>query len=141
MQKEIKARVEKRKDEDFLGFEWHEYLCYLKPADLRTHLKKGVTDEELNGIAKSLDRKELLEEMKNYMPFAWDKANSFRGISASRSISHYAAWTWLIGDVELSDSLEGLYEYYGKPCLVKICEHYDWDYSQWDDGVRLNEEP
>lgn len=68
-----------------------------------------------------------------YMPFAWDKANNGRGFSASRSMSHYQAWIWLAGD-DIGDLSE--YDSYGKDNLVKICKHYGWDHSQWDNGVR-----
>lgn len=89
-------------------------------------------------ILSPRDRESILNEMLDYMSFAFEKANNFRGISASRSMSHYSAWTWLIGD-DFGNLLD--YEYYGKDNLVEICEKYGWDHSQWDDGVRLNDEP
>ena len=81
------------------------------------------------------DRESILKEMYDYMPFAWDKANDYRGLSASRSMEHYQAWVWLAGD-DLGDLSN--YEYYGKDHLARICEYYGWDYSCWDDGVRRN---
>ena len=48
---------------------------------------------------------------------------------------HYMAWVWLAGD-DLGDLTD--YQYYGKDNLVKICDHYGWDSSQWDDGERTN---
>lgn len=74
--------------------------------------------------------------MLDYMEFAWDKANNGRGISAMRSMHHYMAWTWMLGD-DLGNLLD--YQYYGKDNLVKICKHYGWDHAKWDDGVRRNE--
>ncbi len=32
----------------------------------------------------------------------------------------------------------GDYEFYGKDNLVRICDLYGWDSSQWDDGRRVN---
>ena len=79
------------------------------------------------------DRESLLKEMYDYMPFAWDKANDCKGLSASRSMEHYQAWVWLAGD-DLGDFSE--YDYYGKDHLSRICDYYRWDYSSWDDGKR-----
>jgi hypothetical protein len=78
--------------------------------------------------------------MLEYMPFAWDKANDMRGLSAGRSVQHFVGWTWLAGDDELSAWCDdnSNYQHYGKEILVRICEHYGWDWRQWDDGVRTN---
>ena len=81
------------------------------------------------------DRASVVAGMLEYMPFAWKKANDGRGLSAARSMSHFAAWTWLAGD-DLGDLTE--YEFYGKDNLVRICEHYGWDPKKWDDGRRVN---
>ena len=81
------------------------------------------------------DRESLIAEMAEYMPFAWDKANNGRGISAGRSLSHFSAWIWLAGD-DLGDLND--YEFYGKDNLARICAHYGWDSRQWDDGERHN---
>lgn len=76
------------------------------------------------------------------MEFAWGKANGCRGLSAGRSLEHMQAWVWLMGDddfwSELDASIEHAYQYYGKPQLVLICNHYGLDWSQWDDGIWRN---
>lgn len=74
-----------------------------------------------------------------YLDFAWDKANSYRGLSANRSMHHYRAWLWLLGVDWVEELME--YEYYGKDCLVRICNYLGVDPAQWDDGVRRNSEP
>jgi len=142
-QAEIFDRLELRRPDDFFGFEWHEYVVYLSPEDFRKLLEPDatMTDEEVGEALKDLSREQILCKMEEYMPFAWEKANDFRGISAARSIAHYVAWTWLAGDRELSSKLEQGYEFYGKPQLVMICEFYGWDHTQWDDGIRRNSEP
>src|SRR5690606_39412432 len=96
-------------------------------------LMREATDEQWKVLPR--DRDSLLAEMERYMPFAWEKANNMRGLSANRSMAHYTSWTWLAGD-DLGDLLD--YEFYGKDHLVRICEHYDWDHSRWDDGKRSN---
>jgi len=131
-QEEILERIEKRRKDDFLNFEWPYYLDALTFENAKQYLKDEVTEADIH--MKTED--EIRAEAIDYMEFAWEKANKCRGISANRSISHYIAWMWLLGydDTELWRD----YEYYGKPQLVEICELLGLDHKQWDDGIRTN---
>ncbi len=75
--------------------------------------------------------------MREYLSFAFDKANNQRSISASRSVMPYIAWTWLCGDREFSAKVETATEEdfapYGKPVLRMIAEHYGWDWRSLDE--------
>lgn len=133
---EILDRIEERKDIDVFGFETSDLIARL---DFEL-AKEFLNPEHRDGLKEQWeplprDRESILAQMLDYMPFAWGKANDERGLSASRSMFHYMAWVWLAGDDlgELTD-----YEFYGKDNLVKICEHYGWDHTRWDDGVRTN---
>ncbi len=130
---EILARIEAVKNEDWLGTQTSDLLVRLPFEKAAPYLKPEVTASEWKQEPR--DRDALIAEMLDYMPFAWNKANDERGISAGRSMDHYAAWTWLVGD-DLGDLRK--YSYYGKDNLCRICEHYGWDSKQWDDGVRTN---
>lgn len=134
-QDEIAARVKTRKEQDFLGFETGEYLNYLDYAHAKEFLKPETTQEQWEKVRALVKPPE--DTIKAYMPFAWDKANNCRGISAGRSISHMIAWLWLDGKdwAEIED-----YEYYGKPQLVRICEEYSIDWRNLDDGQWRNKE-
>lgn len=129
---------------DFLGFECGEYFLYMDFTHAQEFMKEEArnadgAEADWNDHTRSVD--EALEKMKDYMPFAWGKAKNFRGISSDRSIRHYVAWSWLIGDEAFSTRIDNTnYEFYGKDILVMICEHYGWDHKQWDDGVRQNSE-
>lgn len=145
-QQEIIDRFNERKQNDFFGFEVGEYVNCLdyehaKSLDI---VKEEVTKDQWEKDANKYTRESLLERMKDYMEFAWDKANNCRGISANRSIMHYIAWIWLLGDDEFSakveQEFEDNYEHYGKEILEMICEYYGWDWKQWDNGVRTNYE-
>ena len=128
---QIVARVSERAPFDWMGIEQSDLIVRL-PLELATPFMNSKPDtwEQL-----PRDRESLLKEMLDYMPFAWDKANCGRGLSAGRSMSHYSAWTWLAGD-DLGNLTT--YEFYGKDNLVRICQFYGWDHAQWDDGVRTN---
>lgn len=134
-EQEILERIEAIKERDFFGFETLDLLTCLSFAAARPHLKPDAVESEWH--QESRDRDAVIARMLEYMPFAWDKANNCRGLSASRSMCHYLAWVWLAGD-DLGDL--GDYEFYGKDNLVKICEKYGWDHKQWDDGRRVNSE-
>ena len=130
-QEEILKRIERRKKHDFFNFETPYYIYALTYENAQKYLKPEFDGKDWKPSVEEDTRKEAIE----YMPFAWEKANNCRGVSASRSISHYIAWLWLLG--ENFDDIED-YEYYGKPQLIRICEHFGLDHKQWDDGVRTN---
>lgn len=134
---EIKAKMNEIKDWDFLGFAFSDLAGCLSFDDLLPFLKPdhGLVADEWEPNPR--DRESLIKTMKEYMPFAWDKANNKRGISSYRSLAHFTVWTWLAGD-DLGDLFDDG-EAYGKESLIRICEHYGWDYTQWDDGVRTSE--
>lgn len=132
---EIVARVKERQPFDPFCFEIGELLAVLPVEQARPWLKEGVTVDQWKPQPR--DRESVLARMLDYMPFAWDKANHCRGLSVYRSMSQFTSWVWLAGD-DFGNLLN--YEYYGKPHLVAICEHYGWDHGQWDNGVRVNSE-
>lgn len=132
---EILEKIKEIENEDLFGFMRTDLIIRLPFNLAKSFLKDNVKESDWKIALR--DRDSVLAEMLEYMPFAWDKANSFRGLSAGRSMNHYSAWIWLAGD-DLGNLNE--YEYYGKNNLVRICEHYGWDHKQWDDGVRRNSE-
>lgn len=137
-QEQLVERIGARKQEDLFGFEWQEYLRGLDFAHARPFLKDDA--KEANWHDAPITDEGLAAKMLEYMPFAWDKANNCRGISASRSVMHYVAWLWMAGEEDLAAWCDDddNYEHYGKPVLIHICEHFGWDWEQWDDGVRTN---
>jgi len=139
-QQEIVEKINSVKNRDFLCAMASDLIGYLDYEHAKEYLKPEVTAEEWNYTPPATEeefRKQVLKGMEEYMPFAWDKANDCRGISAGRSMQHYMMWVWLLGDESVFGDLEQ-YEYYGKDNLVRICEHYGWDHKQWDDGRRVN---
>lgn len=133
-QDEIVARVKARKEHDFFGFEVSEYMDYLDYAHAKEFLKPDTTQEQWEKVTSKMTPEEAI---KDYMLFAWGKANNCRGISACRSICHMIAWLWLDGKdwPEIEN-----YEYYGKPQLVRICKEYGIDWRALDDNHWKNDE-
>lgn len=127
-QDEIVMRYEGRKEADMLGFEANEYLFMLDLEHVRPYLKEDADESEF--VDPVYTREALLERMKDYMSFACEKADNERGISANRSIMHYIAWIWLLGDDDFLDEVEREYDEnyhdYGKPILKMITDKYDF---------------
>lgn len=122
---------------DWMGIERGDLTRALPFDDAKPFLRDGVTVEDWEGF--NPDTETIVGMIREYMPFAWGKANGCRGISSNRSVSHMKAWLWLLED-DLGEKLDAIYIFFGKPCLRVICEKYGWDWRQWDDGEWRNEE-
>lgn len=137
-QKEIVKRIKERAKQDAFGFEVDEYIPFLEYEYAKEFLKDGISKEEWE--QDGIPFKDPVKMIKDYMPFAWKKANDKRGISAWRSLQHMVAWLWLAGEDEFLKEHNEFqdYEFYGKPQLIAICKKYNIDWKQYDDGVRQN---
>lgn len=132
-QEEILNRIKEVEKDDFFGFQRTDLVCYLDFENAKPFMKDGVTADEWHKEIKSPK-----EVMIDYLPFAWEKANDKRSLSASRSMCHYTSWLWLDGDEELHKTLSD-YEFYGKPQLIEILKYLGVDHRQYDDGIREND--
>jgi len=109
-----------------------------------------LTDEAIKKIESGEEKWEsipytpqnVLNRIKSYLEFAWDKANDCRGISAWRSIQHFRNWFYMFGDKDIDVLVKELenYKYYGKPWLAIICEILNIDWEKLDDGYWGNSE-
>lgn len=132
-QEEIVKRIRQRRPHDMFGFEVGNYL---EALNFEAALEFLIEDAKTNPQARKdwvptlCDRALVLERMKDYLPFAFAKAEGERGLSAMRSLKHFIAWTWLAGDRGLSEEIETYDgDDYGKAMLKKIGAHYGWSAS------------
>jgi hypothetical protein len=138
-QAEIVERIKQAMERDIFGFEWYEYALCLTPESAES--LRGIAikkNADLSNWPYYKTDKDLRDRCIDYMPFAWEKANNCRGVSAWRSLSHYKAWLWLLGQDDFDDIDD--YEFYGKDQLRRICDFLGLDPDQWDDGIRVNSE-
>lgn len=63
----------------------------------------------------------VVKEMKEYIDFAYKKAETERGISASRTMWKFGHWLWILEDDEIDCHN---YTCYGIPQLNAISEKY-----------------
>ena len=118
---------------DIFGVEAGDLAECLSFDDVKLLLKPEAVARPWGPVAAS-DDAAVVERLKGYMPFAWDKANNCRGLSALRSLSHMRAWVWLLGEDAVADILGHYYDRYGKPHLAAICERYGIDWRKLDNG-------
>jgi hypothetical protein len=119
-QEEIVARM-KRDDADFLGFGREVLVDYLSRESAATFLHGEPVPDDWRCVT---DTTEAAQDFLDYMVFAWMKAQDQRGISASRSILKLGEWLWLLGRDDLAElaNSSALYNPYGAPALVAVCE-------------------
>jgi hypothetical protein len=127
-QDEIVKRFNERKSDDMFGFEIGEYLNALShETALANGLTKMTKDEW--GESRLLSESGVREQMREYVDFAYEKINNERGISANRTVMHYIAWLWLVGEDELLAWVEREYETnyhgYGRHIVDEIVKRLD----------------
>jgi len=134
---EIVARIEEIKSTDFFGAGTADLIAYLPFMEAKKFLKETVGGDDWKELPR--DHASIIAEILAYMPFAWDKANNCRGLSAARSLNHMQAWLWMLGEVKAAEGLDK-YTLYGKPQLRAICEHFGWNWQEWDNNNWSNDE-
>ena len=131
---EILAKIESIENDprDIFGFVKSDLICCLAFEQAKPFMESVVTFKKDTWEPMARDRDGVLADMKEYMTFAWNKANNCRGLSACRSLMHMQAWLWLLGEDEVAYILTRDYSCYGKPELRAICEHYGWEWEPLD---------
>jgi hypothetical protein len=136
-EQEILSRMKEVESRDWLGTQRSDLMEFLSYVNAKQFLKEDTTAEKWAEVVAK--RKSPAEQIREYLPFAWDKANNCRGISAGRSIDHMMAWLWLDGKDDLAKECED-YNLYGKPQLAKISDAYGVDWRKLDNDCWTNEE-
>lgn len=94
-QEEIVERILKSQKEDIFGFATEVLVFELDFENAKQFLNKDTTKETWDeDRSKQAD---TLTEAKNYMVFAWGKAQDHRGLSAGRSLTKMTEYCWLLG--------------------------------------------
>lgn len=137
---EMAAKLKERKGtfldffpEIILGYmSWDDALPFLDAAAVA---KAGEEVVKTKWTVRPNTRESILEEMKDYMEFAWDKALNHRGLSANRSVDKMKAWCWLLSEDEKIDWEN--YAQYGAPILKQICELYGFPMPDGSDAQNM----
>lgn len=134
---EIIDRIKVVTPTDWLGVMQAELVGYLSYEAARPFVKDTVS-EELWNEQRTLDP---MKAARDYLGFAWDKANSCRGLSAGRSLDHLSVHLWMAGYDELvSTHFNGRWNFYGKPQLVIASILCNFPWTNCDDSRWVNSE-
>lgn len=134
---EILERVNARREMDIFHWELEILAPYLTTEHVRPFCKAGA---DLSSRERAIiDRAAIVETMRDYMPFAWEKATGHRGLSAGRSVQKFATWLWLVGRDEMVAFAEDERNYpqYGVPVLSYISKAYDFPIPEGADVERM----
>ena len=96
-QEQIQARAREvsTSGRDFFGVETKRLVSALDFEHAKEFLKPSVSEGDWTPEIASYG--DVVSEIRSYLPFAWEKARGQRGLSAGRSLSHFAGLVWLLG--------------------------------------------
>jgi hypothetical protein len=105
----------------------YEVLTY---EEAKSKLRPEVTVKDW-GEGQSRSHESARNKLVSYLPFAIEKALGHRGISASRSVSHFKNWIFLMEDLEAQEFIadEGNYAMYGVPIIKYLLNRYNVEYE------------
>lgn len=138
-EKEIMERY--KKAEDLTGTQKGDLICCLPFKKAKKYLPKEFIKLFKKGERTWDDKMTddvIKKQIKEYLPFAWEKANNCRGLSAQKTFAHFKTWLWLLGYDLDKNMIE--YTYYGKPHLREISEHFGIKWQKLDNGIWKNNE-
>lgn len=118
-----------------------EVLPYEQVRDL---LVEGATKKQWEDGQPPYTCEGVVGRMREYMPFAWEKALGHRGISTNRSVLRFREWLAILGNDELVEEIDRghLYPMYGAPILARICDVYGLSRPTGDAALKMaNGEP
>lgn len=123
---EILARF--KTADDMFGTQAGDLIQFLEFQDAKEHLNEEFVKKVEQGEEKWIPLTDPKKEILNYLEFAYDKAESRRGLSAQRSLLHFMTWIWLDDPKFYDEIIEELENYtnYGIPALDKISKHYGY---------------
>lgn len=120
---EIIKYIEDKKSEDLFNVILYDCAKCLSFEAARRYLNEDVTADAWDVFCCRSD-KDIINEIISYLPFAYNKAENERGLSAIRSINHMQAWFYCLGDDDMTSKIEKMltddYAPYGMPILKEI---------------------
>ena len=120
-QKEIINKIEELISDgsDWMYIIQNDLVSFLDFEFAKKYLEEDALEDtwESTKLLNTVDS--IKSVMREYLDFAFKKAGTQRGLSASRSMDHYYAWIWLLNEEDHFGDVRQ-YTDYGIPHLNKI---------------------
>lgn len=113
---------------DLMGIQQTDLLDLMDFETVKPYLKPEYISSVEEGKEKFEFTTDLKKTILEYLPFAYEKAEGGRGISAERSLLHFKTWIWF-DDPDFYEKIESSlthYTNYGLSVLDKISEKYGY---------------
>ena len=130
-QEELKEKFDELRNSTHLfSFQIDVLIFYLTFEDTKIYLKEEFLKEIEAGTKQWLQITTIercIQDFLDYMEFAFGKAENQRGLSACRSIDKLSIWLWIMNREDLYSIItnEDLYNPYGAPALIEVCDKMD----------------
>lgn len=134
---EIIERIKFVEPVDWMGVMKIDLIGFLSYEAARAFLNEDITEEQWNAQRYT----DPIKAAREYLPFAWTKANDRRGLSAGRSLDHLSVYLWVAGyDSLVASHFFGRWNHYGKLQLVIASALCGFPWREHDDSVWVNSE-
>ncbi len=120
--------IKRIKNAGWFDFAAEVLVDYLSWKNAKQFYKDDYVKEVESGKRekpkKITDIYETAQDFLDYMVFGWKKALDKKGLSAIRTINKLSHWLWLMGREDLERLIQNdeLYNPYGTPALIAVCE-------------------
>ncbi len=123
-QEEILQRFETA--DDFFGTQRVDLVSFMTFENAKKFLNDDFVLKVESGEEKWEPSPDAKTKIVEYLPFAYDKAEGQRGLSAARSLLHFKTWIWLDDPDFYDEIISEMEDYYGYgiPVLDKISAKY-----------------
>lgn len=135
-QEQIVQKV--KASESLFGFDREVLITALDFEHAKEFVGEDMTKAEWGRLGYPRSEKKLREELVEYLPFALDKADAHRGLSASRSVDKVSMWAWLLDDNAYEKVEAAGYENYGVPKLRAACEAFGIPFPENPEMQRMS---
>lgn len=115
------------------------YMDWEHGSQIIDHSQHSMNEDVWNKeVMRTRTRKSITEDMKDYMPHAWELVAKRRHAATTEALEHYQVWLSLMGEDALSDAMQSFGEHdYGATELAIVCQHFGWEYGHMDTRLRL----
>lgn len=120
-------------EEQFLDFRHEVLIDALDFEHAKEFLKEDATEEQWNK-QRTMD---VEKEAREYLIFAYGKAEDHRGISAERSVQKLEMFAWLLGRDDVVKAMtDAPYPNYGVPQLYAFAKGMGWPLPTEEQGKK-----